>query len=113
MAFDDLGRFLDMLEKDGKLLRISEEVDPHLEITRILDRAVKEGGPAVLSEKVKGSRIKIAGNLLGSHGRMLKALGLKDYAEIDERLSAMMDIKAPQGLLDKLKMLPELAEISS
>jgi len=113
MAFNDLRQFLEKLERDGNLVRIREEVDPYLEMTQILDRAVKEGGPAVLFENVRGSIVRIAGNILGTHGRMKAALGIGDYSEIDEKLSQMMDLKAPQGMLDKLKMLPELAELSS
>ncbi len=113
MAFEDLRQFLDRLEKDGELLKVREEVDPHLEMTQLLDRAVKEGGPAVLFENVKGSKVRIAGNILGTHKRMLKALCFEDYSSIDYKLSSIMDLKAPQGIIDKLKMLPELAELSS
>lgn len=113
MAFNDLRDFLSALERDGELLRIQEEVDPHLEITELLDRAVKEGGPALLFERPRGSSVPLAGNLLGSHRRMLKALGLGSYDEMDSRVQAFFDIKQPQGLLDKLKMLPHLAELAS
>ncbi len=113
MAFRDLGAFVEALERDGELLRITGEVDPRLEITEILDRAVKESGPAVLFEKVKDSPFPILGNALGTHGRMLKALGIKSYDEVDERLAALLDLKQPEGLLDKLKMLPQLAELGS
>ncbi|MCX7830952.1 MAG: UbiD family decarboxylase [Acidobacteria bacterium] len=113
MAYDDLWAFLKEIEKDGELLRVKDEIDPCLEMTQILDRAVKEGGPAVLFENVKGSKIRIVGNILGTHKRMLKALELKNYSEIDERISTLMDFKAPQNLLDKLRMIPELNELSS
>ncbi|MFB3850512.1 MAG: menaquinone biosynthesis decarboxylase [Acidobacteriota bacterium] len=113
MAFEDLREFLKEIEKDGELLRIKEEIDPCLEMTQILDRAVKENGPAILFENVKGSKIKVVGNILGTHRRMLKALGLKNYSEIDERISSLMDFKTPQNLLDKIKMIPELNELSS
>ena len=113
MSFQDLRDFLKEVEKDGELLRIKEEVDPYLEMTEILDRLVKSGGEAVIFENVKGSKIPVVGNILGTHKRMLKALGLKDYSEIDIRISTLMDFKSPQNLLDKIKMLPELNEISS
>lgn len=51
MAFDDLRAFIRSLEKSGELKRIPFEVDPHLEITEFADRAVKQGGPALLFEK--------------------------------------------------------------
>jgi len=113
MAYRDLGDFVSALEKEGDLLRVKEEVDPRLEITEILDRAVKEGGPAVLFEKVKGHSVPVLGNVMGTHRRMLKALGLSTYDEADARIAAFFDVKQPQGLLDKLKMLPQLAELAS
>ena len=111
--YKDLRDFMKALEKDGDLLRVREEVDPRLEITEVLDRAVKEGGPAVLFEKVKGYSVPVLGNVMGTHRRMLKALGISSYDEVDQRINAFFDVKQPQGLLDKLKMLPQLAELAS
>src|SRR5512140_2631293 len=105
--------FVKALESDGDLLRVKEEVDPKLDSTEILDRAVKEGGPAVLFEKVKGYSVPVLGNVMGTHRRMLKALGISSYDEVDQRINAFFDVKQPQGLLDKIKMLPQLAELAS
>ncbi|MEW5764268.1 MAG: menaquinone biosynthesis decarboxylase [Acidobacteriota bacterium] len=113
MAFKDLREFVSVLDKAGDLLRVREEVDPRLEVTELLDRAVKEGGPALLFENVKGSAVPLLGNALGTHRRMLLALGLGSYDEIDHRISAFFDLKQPQGLLDKIRMLPQLAELAS
>lgn len=113
MAYEDLREFLAEIEKDGELLRVKDEVDPNLEITSLLDKAVKSGGPALFFENVKGSKIPVVGNILGTHKRMLKALGIKDYSEIDERISTLMDFKAPSNLIDKIKMIPELNELAS
>jgi 4-hydroxy-3-polyprenylbenzoate decarboxylase len=109
----DLREFVKALEADGDLLRVKEEVDPKLEITEVLDRAVKEGGPAVLFERVKGYSVPVLGNVMGTHRRMLKALGISSYDEVDQRINAFFDVKQPQGLLDKIKMLPQLAELAS
>ncbi|MCI4398098.1 MAG: menaquinone biosynthesis decarboxylase [Acidobacteria bacterium] len=113
MAYRDLSDFVASLEKEGDLLRVKDEVDPYLEVTEILDRAVKEGGPAVLFEKIKGHSVPVLGNVMGTHRRMLKALGIKSYEEADARIEAFFDVKQPQGILDKLKMLPQLAELAS
>ena len=43
MAYADLREFIRALEKAGELKRVSDEVDPELEITEIADRAVKAG----------------------------------------------------------------------
>jgi 4-hydroxy-3-polyprenylbenzoate decarboxylase len=54
------------LEKQGMLVRISEEVDPYLEMAAIQLRAYENNGPAVLFEKVKGSKYRAVSNLFGS-----------------------------------------------
>ena len=56
MAYADLREFIRALEKAGELKRVSDEVDPELEITEIADRAVKAGGPALLFENPRGSK---------------------------------------------------------
>ena len=52
----DLRDWIRLLEDEGELVRVSAEVDPDLEITEIVDRTVKSGGPALLFERAKGSR---------------------------------------------------------
>ena len=52
-----------LLEKHGQLLRIDEEVDPHLVMPAIARQLYAQGGPAVLFEKVKGSPFPAAANL--------------------------------------------------
>ena len=54
MAFTDLQSFLDLLEKEGELKRVTEVVNPELEVTEIATRAVKENLPALLFENIKG-----------------------------------------------------------
>ena len=58
--------FLDRLERDGELVRIKAQVDPHLEITEIVDRVVKAQGPALLFENVRGSKLPLAMNVFGT-----------------------------------------------
>src|SRR5215468_8320102 len=110
MPFDDLREFIRALEKAGQLKRIKQEIDPELEITEITDRVSKSGGPALLFENVKGSKLPLLINALGSKQRMLTALGVKDYGDITERIIELVDVKSPQGLLEKIKMIPRLAE---
>ena len=113
MAYRDLREFVRKLEKEGELKRISAEVDPVLEITEITDRTVKTGGPALLFEKPKGSKIAAVTNLVGSERRMNLALEVDSLDEIAERISSFLQMQPPQGLLEKVKMLPKLAEIGS
>ncbi|MFZ0211641.1 MAG: menaquinone biosynthesis decarboxylase [Candidatus Acidiferrales bacterium] len=113
MAYRDLRDFLSRLEKEGELKRISVEVDPILEITEITDRVTKAGGPALLFEHPKGSRVPVVINLLGSERRMNLALEVENLDEVANRVKVFLDVQTPQGFLDKVKMLPKLAELGS
>ena len=112
MAYDDIREWIAALERAGELKRVSAEVDPILEITEITDRVMKKTGPALLFEKVKGhSGSKVLINQFGSQKRMNLALGVDSLDEIADRLRMFMDVKSPQGLVDKIKMLPMLADL--
>ncbi|HEX6905486.1 MAG TPA: menaquinone biosynthesis decarboxylase, partial [Terriglobales bacterium] len=124
MPYDSLRDWIAALEKAGELKRVRAEVDPILEITEITDRVSKAagdagearatkgpGGPALLFENVKGYRMPVLINQFGSARRMCMALGVDSLDEVAERIRGFMDVKSPQGFLDKVKMLPMLAEM--
>ena len=121
MAYDDLRDWIRALESAGELKRIRTEADPILEITEIADRVSKSrdqqgtvGGKALLFENVKGypgSQLLI--NQFGSARRMCLALEVNTLDEIAGRIRAFMDVKSSQGFLDKMKMLPMLAEMGN
>ena len=140
MAYDDLRDWIKTLEKQGELKRVREEVSPELEITEITDRVSKigsrshpfrdkaaekdgatetkgnyaPGGPALLFENVKGHPgHKVLINQFGSERRMALALGVDHLGEIADRITGLMNVKAPEGLFDKLKMLPQLGALTS
>src|SRR5512145_544662 len=113
MAFADLREFIQTLEKNGELKRIPFEVDPHLEITEFADRAVKQGGPALLFEKPKGSSVPLLINAFASDRRMQIALEVDSIGEIAGRIAEMLEMRMPQGLINKLKMLPKLADMAN
>jgi len=129
LAYDDLRDWIKTLETQGELRRIREEVSPELEITEITDRVSKmgsrgarssgsndiaAGGPALLFENVKGHPgHKVLINQFGSGKRMALALGVDRIEEIADRISGLMHLKAPEGLFDKLKMLPQLGALTS
>jgi 4-hydroxy-3-polyprenylbenzoate decarboxylase len=113
VAYRNLAAFLEALEREGELARISAEVSPHLEISEIADRTVKAGGPALLFENVRGSGMPVAINLFASRRRMLRALELSSFEDWDERLEFFLDPKPPEGLLDKLKAVPRFTELAS
>lgn len=111
MAHADLRSFIGELEKAGELIRVSEPVDPELEITEIADRSVKTGGPALLFENPKGSKIPVVINTMASMERMRMALGVDSIDDVAAKIAELIELKTPQGLMGKLKMLPKLAEL--
>jgi 4-hydroxy-3-polyprenylbenzoate decarboxylase len=118
LAYNDLREWITALDHAGELKRIKTEVDPVLEIAEITDRVSKSrdgrgvtGGPALLFEKPKGHRIPLLINQFGSQRRMRMALEVDSLDEIANRIRQFMDVKSPQGFLDKVKMLPMLAEM--
>ena len=124
MAYDDLRDWIKALDRAGELKRIRTEADPILEIAEITDRVSKSkskdsknkdgviGGKALLFENLKGypgSELLI--NQFGSARRMRLALDVDELDQISDRIRAFTDVKSPQGFLDKVKMLPMLAEM--
>ncbi len=69
MAYNSLESCLTDLEKTGQLVRIKEEVDPNLEMAAIHLRVHEAGGPALLFERVKGSKYRAASNIFGTLDR--------------------------------------------
>jgi len=114
MIYDDLHQFVAALEQAGELHRVTCEVDPVLEMTEIVDRLNKRGGgPALLFERPKGFSIPVLMNTFGTDRRMAMALGVEDYDEIADRISRLLELEPPQGLVAKVAMLPKLGELAS
>jgi 4-hydroxy-3-polyprenylbenzoate decarboxylase len=113
LAYRDLRDFISRLDQEGELRRISAEVDPVLEITEITDRVSKANGPALLFERPKGSKFPLLINSVGSARRMNLAFEVDNLNEVAERIRSFLNLQSPQGLFDKLKMLPKLAELGS
>jgi 4-hydroxy-3-polyprenylbenzoate decarboxylase len=113
MPYDDLRDFIKALDKNHELKRIPFEVDPVLEITEFADRAVKTGGPALLFEKPKGYSTPVLINAFASMKRMQIALEVDSVDEVAARIVEFLEMKMPEGLMGKIKMLPKLAEVGS
>ncbi|MGH9667057.1 MAG: UbiD family decarboxylase, partial [Bryobacteraceae bacterium] len=113
MAYEDLREFIGALEKHNELKRISLEVDPVLEMTEFADRSVKRGGPALLFENPKGSKVPVLINAFASMRRMELALEVSSVDEVARRIVEFLEMRMPEGLIGKLKMLPKLAEMGS
>jgi 4-hydroxy-3-polyprenylbenzoate decarboxylase len=118
MAHEDLRDFIRALEKNNELKRVPFEVDTRLEITEFADRSVKSGGPALLFEKPRLadgsiSRMPLLINSFASMRRMELALEVGSVDEVAKRIAEYLEMRMPEGLLGKLKMLPKLAEMGA
>ena len=118
MSLDNISQFLSAIDRSGELARISEPVRARLELCEIADRVMKQpgGGKALYFENVildNGERSKYPAviNLFGSMRRICLALGVDDLDDIGRRITEMLDLKVPEGLIGKLAMLPRLLEI--
>ncbi len=112
MPFESLGEYVEALEQAGQLRRVKARVSPNLEVAEIMRRLMYSGGPAVLFENVEGSDMQVLGNAFGSMKRLEIALETTDFTEIGRRITELTKMKMPSGMLNKLKMLPKLSEIS-
>src|SRR5207248_636784 len=137
VGYRDLREFIARLEKEGEFCTTSviSEVDPLLEITEVVQRMCRpknrggghrQGGEAtsaetrepvlpvpnkaLLFERPKGSRIPLLINAFGSVRRMCLALEVNDLDEIAQRIQGCLSMETPQGLFDKIKLLPKLSE---
>lgn len=119
MPFNDLQSFIAALDAAGELVRITAPVKVKLEACEIIDRVSKMpgGGKALLFEHPildDGTRsaYPVAANLFGSWRRMSMALGVERLDDIGGRITQLLDLKVPDGLIGKLGLLPRLLEVS-
>lgn len=114
--FNSLADFVKVLENQNELIRIKEYVNPHLEITEIVDRESKKkgGGKALLFEN-NGTEFPVLMNAMGSLKRISLALGVENVDEIGNQIDNLFKkIASPKdNLFDKLKVLPLLNELAS
>jgi len=109
MRYRDLREFIEQLEKDGDLKRISQPIDPNLEITEIADRTLRQKGPALLFEQAGNSKIPLLANLFGTEQRVARAMGgsaLESLREVGELLAFLKEPEPPKGFIDAIKTLP-------
>jgi 4-hydroxy-3-polyprenylbenzoate decarboxylase len=118
VSVDTLSDFIAQLERAGELVRITQPVSLNLELCEIADRVMKQpgGGKALLFEHpvlLNGQRSEfpVAINLFGSMRRMSLSLGVESLDEIGSRISELLAMKVPEGLIAKLSMLPRLIEV--
>src|SRR3954468_14298926 len=95
--YDDLQSFLAALESAGELRRVTVPVDPTLEISEVVTRTVRAGGPALLFERPTRGEMPVAINLFGTEKRMAMALGVETLDKIGDRIGSLIRPELPVG----------------
>ena len=120
MAYGSLRDFMAQLERDGKLVRVSEPVSTDLEMTEIQTRLLAEGGPAVLfenpvNEKGEKSDMPVLVNLFGTVDRVAMGMNRKpeELREVGETLAFLRQPEPPEGVREAMGMLPVLKTVMS
>jgi len=114
MKYKDLRDFIGQLETSGKLKRVSQEVDPYLEMTEICDRTLRAGGPAILFENAKSSRFPVLANLFGTPERVAMGMGedsVEALREVGKLLAFLKEPEPPKGMKDAWEKMPVFKQV--
>ena len=114
MKYKDLRDFIDQLEKQGELKRISTPVDPNLEMTEICDRTLRAQGPALLFENPIGHDIPVLANLFGTPKRVAMGMGedsVEALREVGKLLAMLKEPEPPKSMRDAWSKLPMLKQV--
>ncbi len=112
MPIEELGEFVERLEKAGELKRIKTQVDVNLEIAEILRRTMYSNGSALYFENIKNYDMPVLGNAFGSLKRLEIGLETDDFTQIGQRIVDMTKMEIPTGFFEKIKKLPELSKVT-
>jgi 4-hydroxy-3-polyprenylbenzoate decarboxylase len=119
MAYQNLREFIARLERERQLKRIKTPIDVDLEITEIADRVSKASGPALLFEKPRSVQsnteyhMPLLINAFGSRQRLELALEVNSVVDVARRIEELLEMRPPEGLFDKVRLLPKLADLGS
>src|ERR1043166_4487825 len=91
-----LRTFLDRLNRENEIVTVKAEVDPYLELAEIHRRVISEGGPALLFDRVKGSRYPVVTNMFGTERRIDLAFGPKPEAFVREAVHIAESLLPPK-----------------
>ena len=120
MNYKDLRDFIAQLEQMGELKRVTTPVSPHLEMTEICDRVLRQAGPAILFEHPTGFDTPVLGNLFGTARRVALGMGqnvatdaeaLTKLREIGQVLAMLKEPEPPKGFKDAWEKLPLLKQV--
>jgi len=114
MKYRDLRDFILQLEQLGELKRVKIPVNPHLEMTEICSRVLRQGGPAVLFERPAGHDMPVLGNLFGTPRRVALGMGeerVEALREVGELLAFLKEPEPPKGLKDAWSKWPKFKKV--
>ena len=114
MKYKDLRDFIRVLEEQGELKRVSQEIDPRLEMTEICDRTLRAGGPAILFENPRGSDVPVLANLFGTPYRVALGMGedsIEALREVGKLLAFLKEPDPPRGMKEAWKTLPVFKKV--
>ncbi len=113
MPFYDFQSYLKTLESAGELHRTQIEIDPALELTEIARRAIKEGKPALLVERPKGSKYPLVINHFASEKRIEIALGRHPEKIGSELINFLESVFPPtlKALLDNKQIVKQFLKV--
>ena len=114
MKYNDLRDFISQLEKRGLLKRVTQEIDPVLEMTEIADRTLRAGGPAILFENPKGHSMPVLANLFGTPERVALGMGqesVEALREVGKLLAMLKEPEPPKGFKDAWEKLPVFKQV--
>src|ERR1043165_2358683 len=92
----NLRTFHDRLTRENEIITIKTEVDPYLELAEIHRRVIEQGGPALLFDRVKGSRYPVVTNMFGTERRIDLAFGAKPEAFVREAVHIAESLLQPK-----------------
>lgn len=114
MRYKDLREFIDQLEAMGELKRITQPIDPNLEMTEICDRTLRQEGPALLFENPVGHTMPVLGNLFGTPRRVALGMGedsVEALRDVGKLLAYLKEPEPPKGFKDAIEKLPVFRKV--
>jgi 4-hydroxy-3-polyprenylbenzoate decarboxylase len=114
MSPANLRAWIDLLRKEKELSDVYAEVDPYLEMTEVVDRMVKSGGPALLFHNPTGSTHPVLINQFGSEKRMCLAFGESNLDAVAKKLESVLGWKeSARGSVDRIRELGALRRFAA
>lgn len=114
MSYKDLREFIELLEANGQLKRISAPIDPRFEMTEISDRTLRAKGPALLFENPIGYSMPVLTNLFGTPERVALGMGQSDSSalrDVGKLLAYLKEPEPPKGFKEALNTLPIFKQV--